>query len=395
MKIGIIIHSLSHGGAERTVSRLSFALSRLGHEVYIVLFDGNVIQYEYSGTLINMNIPSSDVLLKKPVIFISRICKLRKIKRKYKLVSVISFLESANIINVLTKSKEKCIISIRSYAETKKRIHDHPLKFAINKYVYLKADYIVTVSKLIKQVITKKYHLNFDKVVCIYNPFLIDEIRDFSNQKLSSSDMEFYQMHRVIVSVGSFKFEKGFWNLIKSFYLLKKNFLTVGLVIVGDGVDFFKAKLLCENLKIEDSVLFVGYNSNPYKFIKNAEIYALTSISEGFPNALVEALACGIPVVSSDCKSGPREILSPETDFSSETESIEWAKFGVLTKAFSDTEDYSPFSFTIEQRNFSDAIEKLLNNATLATTYRSQSVICAAQFSYERCANEFYKLIQK
>jgi len=393
MKVGLLIHSLSHGGAERTICRLSFALSQLGHEVYIILLDGNVIQYEYTGKLINMDTQSSDGFLKKITIVLKRISILKKIKKKHKFDAVISFLENSNIINILSKKKEKCIISIRSYAEISKTNKEHRTINFINRLIYPRADYIVTVSKLIKHDIHNNYHLKTNRIVCIYNPYNIDEISVFSNQMLSSSDLKFYQSHRVIVSVGSFKYEKGYWNLLKSFYLLKQRISSVGLAIVGDGVDFDKVKLLCKNLSIEDSVLFVGYNSNPYKYIKNAEVYALTSISEGFPNALVEALACGAVVASSDCKSGPREILSPSTDFSLKTASIEWAEYGVLSKAFNDKEDYSPFSFTEEQKYFSDVIEELLNNTDLADSYRSQSLLCATQFSYERCASEYLKLI--
>ena len=75
---------------------------------------------------------------------------------------------------------------------------------------------------------------------------------------------------------------------------------------------------------------FLGFQKNPFKFISRSTIYVFPSLYEGFPNALVEAIACEIPVISSDCKSGPREILAPETNIDVETKIIEYAKYGVL-----------------------------------------------------------------
>ena len=89
-------------------------------------------------------------------------------------------------------------------------------------------------------------------------------------------------------------------------------------------------KRLVNELDLDKDVYLLGFQKNPFKFISKSKIFVFPSLYEGFPNALLEAMACGVPVVSSDCKSGPREILAAETGLKMETKTIEYAKYGVL-----------------------------------------------------------------
>lgn len=102
------------------------------------------------------------------------------------------------------------------------------------------------------------------------------------------------------------------------------------LAILGRGeLEDYLKQLACE-MDLEKDVYFLGFQKNPFKFISKSKIYVFPSLYEGFPNALCEAMACGVTVISSDCKSGPREILAPETNIDGETKIIEYAKYGML-----------------------------------------------------------------
>src|SRR5699024_1749281 len=104
------------------------------------------------------------------------------------------------------------------------------------------------------------------------------------------------------------------------------------LIILGEGYLFEYLNELVKQFELENDVFFLGYQENPFKYIARADIYVLPSLHEGFPNALCEAMACGKPVVSTDCPSGPREILFQNPDINMTLpEQITRADYGILT----------------------------------------------------------------
>lgn len=122
------------------------------------------------------------------------------------------------------------------------------------------------------------------------------------------------------ISVGKFRVEKNLQLLLQAFSLLKD--LPIQLIIIGGGPLETNLKQQAGELGIADKVWFGGFKSNPFKYIKNANCFVLSSHTEGFPNVLLEALACGKSVISTDCKSGPREILAAATDMDTVLEKI-------------------------------------------------------------------------
>ncbi len=141
-----------------------------------------------------------------------------------------------------------------------------------------------------------------NRTVMFYNSFSIQNI-----YKKSKEDFE--TDYKYIISMGRLDYEKGFDVLITAFSKLIKDGYKEQLVILGRGPEEIKLKKLVNELNINDYVLFPGFDINPYKWVRNSEMYILPSRGEGFGNVVIEALACEVPVVSSDCKSGPKEIL--------------------------------------------------------------------------------------
>jgi glycosyltransferase involved in cell wall biosynthesis len=109
-------------------------------------------------------------------------------------------------------------------------------------------------------------------------------------------------------SVGRLEPQKDFPNLLRAFALLRKKQMA-RLVILGEGNLRPQLEALVKELGIEEDVQLPGFNSNPYAFMKRASVFVLSSVLEGLPTVLIEAMALGTPVVSTDCKSGPKEIL--------------------------------------------------------------------------------------
>lgn len=174
MRIGLFIGTLYGGGAERAVTRLSKLLSNK-HEVYLILCEDTYMQYEYSGTLINLNIKDSTGNKINKIINIGkRIVALRKVKKDYRLDVVMSFLDSPNIVNSLAKASGcRTWLSIRNFefGMEHSRIYEHFMGI-----IYRLGDLVVPVSKVIAQKVISKYKLPENKVCVLYNPYDLEEI---------------------------------------------------------------------------------------------------------------------------------------------------------------------------------------------------------------------------
>lgn len=112
-----------------------------------------------------------------------------------------------------------------------------------------------------------------------------------------------------VISVGRLTLQKDYETLLKAFSISVKNGIRENLIILGEGENRNSLEKLLGNLKLSSRVKFIGYKKNPYPYIKNARIFVLSSIWEGFPLVLLEALTLGVPILSTNCISGPSEML--------------------------------------------------------------------------------------
>ncbi len=117
----------------------------------------------------------------------------------------------------------------------------------------------------------------------------------------------------MIISIGRFQKEKDFPTLINAFAKLRER-IDARLVILGDGDERENLESLVKQLGLSAAVDMPGFVENPYSYLSRASIFVLSSVSEGLPNALLEALALKVPIVSTDCVTGPREILREGKD---------------------------------------------------------------------------------
>jgi Glycosyltransferase len=257
---------------------------------------------------------------------------------------IISFLERANFVNIVSKffKKHIAIISVRTNLNTS-RTGIKSLNNYLVKILYPKADLIIAVSYGVKQSLIN-LGIEKEKIKVIYNPYPIDEIRELANEPLGSYEEIF--KHPVLITAGRLIKPKGQWYLLRVFKALKEKHEDLELVILGEGELKDYLVKLSEELGLKTyvwdrdelsgsfDVYFLGFQKNPFKFIARSKLFVFPSLWEGFPNALVEAMACGVPVVSSDYRSGPREILAPNTDFNYQTQKPEFAEYGVLMPVF-------------------------------------------------------------
>jgi glycosyltransferase involved in cell wall biosynthesis len=179
----------------------------------------------------------------------------------------------------------------------------------------------------------KKYKI---KSVCILNPFIFNKIKSNSLVKMK----KIYSTNVLkIISVGRLTLQKDFMTLLKAIKLVKKR--RIQLIIIGKGVEKNNLLKFIKNNKLNNSVKLIGYKKNPFKYIRQSYIFILTSIFEGSPNVLIEAQYLKKYIISTDCPTGPREILQN-------------GKFGELVKMG----DYKNIARKLENYSYNGVVKK-------------------------------------
>jgi len=213
------------------------------------------------------------------------------------------------------------------------------------------ADGIVVSSEGMKEECVKNFHAVSERVRVIPNSLDFSEIAIKAEEK---ADLEISAGIPVISVSGRIEREKNLPYLLRAFCAVRKK-KEARLLFIGDGKERNNLERISQELSIGSDVIFVGYQSNPYKFIKNSDIFVHTCLFEGFANSIIEAMACGVPVIAVDCPYGPRSIITH-------------GKNGLLV----------PMD---DEETLADAILKLLNDRGLRNALVAEGYQRAADFS--------------
>lgn len=402
-KLMLISPMLHQGGFER-VCITTARLLQPYFDVTIVIFDSANIAYDVEGlSIIDIQMGVRKGKLQKILNIIRRSRKVRKLKKEMQPEIAYSFGPTANMVNAFSKTgKEKVWLGLRNYTdveeETKMRL------------LVKKADLIVCCSKDIERDVKIKY--KFNNTAVLYNLYDVDTIQKeaaASNPPLpfaeEQKEPESTQPLRYLVSMGRDDPMKGFWHMIKAFKLVHDQIPEARLILMGAGT-FQKYKTLAEQLKITDAIYFAGMRKDPYALLKYGEVYLLTSANEGFPNALVEAMTLSLAPVSTNCLTGPAEILVRNGDTASlndqfaekqkekETPVI-YGDYGIMVPEMQKEENLDPADITEEERKFADTVIGLLQDERLLQSYRQAAARRAGDFTYEKYLEQFLKLAEE
>jgi len=178
-------------------------------------------------------------------------------------------------------------------------------------FLYHKADYIVAVSKSIAFSVKKIFFVMPYKIKVIYNPVDINRIKRLCKEE--GPLLNFNRPLPCIGTVSRLSSEKGIHFLIQGFKVLLDK-TDARLIIVGDGMERLRLEQMVRGLGMQEKVIFTGSADNPFKYIAKMDVFVLPSLWEGFPNVLLEAMACGVPVVASDSGGGIKEIIINEVN---------------------------------------------------------------------------------
>jgi len=358
-KLSILIYSLAGGGAERVVSVL---LSRLQNSFDITLVLMNeTIEYDIADGVkvhfLEKSNPKESGLIKLVKLPLLAY-KYRSFCKKESIDISLSFMNRPNYINVL--SGVNCAI-INERAMPSLQYGYDSLQSKINKILisslYKKAFKVLSNSFGNRDDLINSFGVK--SVDVIYNPVDIDKIN-----KLASSDIDFDFEPFTFVTIGRLDVGKNHSLMIEAFSRLTN--VNTQLLIIGDGdfKDVLQDKI--NQLGMEDKVVLLGKQANPYKYLSRSDCFTFSSNHEGFPNVLLEALACKLPIVSTDCQSGPREILKDE--------------YGILTKV-SDVDE------------FYEAMTRMVEDESLRHKFSSKAEIRVKDFNVDIISAEYEKAL--
>ena len=322
-KVALLLHDLEEGGMQSVCLKLMQALSEHPNlELELVLSNqagGFLDRVPDSITTINFAIPFQ--LCLKYVYHLT--IALSKYLKRSKPDIILSNLPFVNLITLLAKilsfSRVSTILvehtlplerSLQHEGENKLSQRFTSILTAMTRILYPYADYIVTPShgmaKELSQALgLKGYQL--DKLKVIYNP-VVD--RQLFQKALQGLKHPWFQPNQppVILAVGRLTSQKDHITLLQAFALLRQE-MTARLVILGDGPMRAQLEALITTLNMDADVDLPGFVDNPYAYMSRSSVFVLSSVWETFGVVLVEALACGCPVISTDCDYGPAEVL--------------------------------------------------------------------------------------
>ncbi|MGN0243016.1 MAG: glycosyltransferase [Lachnospiraceae bacterium] len=370
MKICLLKESLCIGGTERSAANVSKALHK-EHDVYLALYDGRQIEYTYSGCLIDFKLPANNSFLTKIKNNIARIYQYNRLIKEKEIDILFEFISINNPISKLNHKEQIRIISSRDFSV----LSNCTTRF---NQCLKKADALICNSQFLRDYYVSHYPEHQDRVYTVYNIIDMNEIITQSKENVETAFHAFIHNHKqTIVSVGRFCKEKGFEYLIESFAQARKKDDKLGLVLVGDG-DYKQRYLeIIKQFEIEEHVFFTGFQQNPYKYMAKCNCFVLSSLSEGFPNVLAEAMALGLPVIADNCYSGPAEILRNDQDYEAITDRYQECDFGIITPRITEENNDNAIY------QLSEAIVALLSDKDKLTRYACKSRQRAGDFSEE------------
>jgi len=374
--IAFFIPTLTSGGGERVVSTLSLHFAKRV-SCSLIVFEKN-ISYPFSGEIISLDVPLSQNPLRRAWRFWVRLFRFYRTISSGRFDVIISVGNAPNFINLLV-NRSKAVVRV-----------DLPPSFSTpgfwgwgyrmaGKLLFLRAKRIVAVSRFIQHDLQEHFGVLAQNITMIPNPVEGKSILRLAKEPIPVSLKRVFE-GKVVITMGRMTHQKGQWHLLRAFGAVKEMVPDAHLIVLGEGELQGKLEELVHALQLDSSVDFLGWQQNPFAFLAKARLFVLPSLWEGLPDALLEAMVCGLPTMSCDCRSGPREILAPSTDPVFETKIVEQGEYGLLVPVCDGKWRKGKESLALQEHMMAEAIVRVLKDEDLQEKLAKKSKERALQY---------------
>lgn len=388
----LMVPMLHQGGFER-VCITTARLMQEYYNVHILIFSSKDINFDIDGLdVIDINVPAKKGVINKIINVIKRVNKTKKIKKELGIDIAYSFGSSANYVNVLSKGKEKVLTGLRCQTDMERS--DQIRLFCS------RSDQVLSCSKEIVRQLLRDY--NYDKSTYIYNPLDTENICEKGSRSVEDFPFKGEGL-KIISCMARNDYIKGIWHLVKAFSLVHDKYPSARLVVVGAG-NWDAYRELANELNVENEVAFTGMKKNPFSYVAASDVYVCSSNHEGFPNAVLEAMALKKPVISADCKTGPREILLSEEEYNdlitripsgdSIKEAIE-GTYGILVPDMGEEVNMDPEVITDGEKILADKILSLLTDDDKLSHYTQKAEERSLVYTPDRYKDSIHEIFKR
>ncbi len=293
MKILLVIPSLPLGGAERVMSVLANKFVALNHDVHLVLLAKDEIFYSLDKRIVVHQLGFENKgKLSKIISEVKTYFRLRKLIKNENPDVVLSFMVKYNIFTIMAAAFLKTKVFVSDRCNPNKKIPW--LRDTLRDRLYRSATGVIAQTQLAKAVLSES--TKHQNIKVIHNPLKQMEIKPYVNRE------------KIILNVGRLAPEKGQLKLIEEFCKIEQS--DWKLMILGDGPLYADLQARIKELNAQSKVILEGAVSDVESYLQRASLFVFSSFSEGFPNALAEAMCSGLPCISFDCEAGPNEIIT-------------------------------------------------------------------------------------
>jgi glycosyltransferase involved in cell wall biosynthesis len=308
-RLALFLPKLDDGGAENVMLQLCASFRARGHEVDLVVgVPGGPLEFKIPSEVNVVNLAARRTASAFPALI--------GYLRRHRPAALLSTLEHSNVLAAwaafLARTRTRVVLREARVllSDGARDLKTHALYLAM-RGSYRVASAIVAVSKGVAHSLNRDLGIPHDRIHTIYNPVLT---ADLPAKAASPLDDAWFAPGAppVVLGVGRLVAQKDFPTLLRAFAQVRAQ-RPARLVILGEGEDRTALEALASQLGVQADVRFPGFERNPFRYMQRATVFALSSVLEGLPGALIQAMACGCRVISTDCPGGSREILEDGT----------------------------------------------------------------------------------